>query len=330
MDDLQPPDIVRLVYVELSVTDLERAREFWVDLLGLHVSEESSSSIWLRGYSEAIHHNVILTEGEVAACSSIGYRVRSEADLDLALAWFGARGCRTADLPAGTRIGAGRTVRVEDPLGFTIDFVFEMDRVERLLRRWDLYRGAEIARIDHVNLVVPDAQAAHDQYAALGFGLAETIEGPDHLYAAWMFRKPTVHDVAFTEGEGPRLHHIGFDVGERSNILDLADTIAAKNLTCIERGPGRHGVSAAFYLYVRDPDEHRAEVYTTDYFTGDPDFEPLRWDVNDPRRRDFWGGQVVPSFYTDASPVLDLDGDEVKTAEPEHAGETVVGADGLG
>lgn len=330
MEAVAPPDIVRLMYVELTVTDVQRAREFWVDLLGLHVTEESPSSIWLRGYAEAIHHNVILTEGDVAACSSIGYRVRSEVDLDLALAWFEARGCRTQDLPAGSRVGAGRTIRVEDPLGFTVDFVFEMDRAERLLRRWDLHRGAKISRIDHINLVVPDAQAAHDLYADLGFGLAETIEGPDHLYAAWMFRKPTVHDVAFTEGLGPRLHHIGFDVGEKGNILQLADSIAAQNLTCVERGPGRHGVSAAFYLYMRDPDEHRAEVYTTDYFTGDPDYEPLRWDVEDPRRRDYWGGQVAQSFFTDAKPVLDLDGETVKTEEPGHVGEVVVGADGLG
>ena len=49
-------------------------------------------------------------------------------------------------------------------------------------------------------MVVPDVQEAHDFYAELGFGLSETIESPDHLYAAWMFRKPTVHDVAFTEG----------------------------------------------------------------------------------------------------------------------------------
>ena len=116
-------------------SDLVRAREFWIDLLGLHVTEQSSSSIWLRGYAEAIHHNVVLTEAEQAACTSIGFRVRSEADLDRALDWFGARGCRTLDLPAGSRVGAGRTVRVEDPLGFTLDFVFDMEFLAEWERR---------------------------------------------------------------------------------------------------------------------------------------------------------------------------------------------------
>ena len=34
------PDIVRCAYLELVVTDLAKSREFYVDLLGLHVTEE--------------------------------------------------------------------------------------------------------------------------------------------------------------------------------------------------------------------------------------------------------------------------------------------------
>jgi hypothetical protein len=32
-----------------------------------------------------------------------------------------------------------------------------------------------------------------------------------------------------------------------------------------------------------------AEIYTSDYYTGDPGHPVLRWDVSDPRRRDFYG-----------------------------------------
>lgn len=327
---VDPPDIIRAAYVELVVTDLARARDFWVELLGLHVTDEDSSTLWLRGYAESVHHSLILTEGPEPACRCLGYRVRTDADLDKASAWFRQRGCPVVDIPAGERHGVGRTIRTQDPLGFTLEFVHDMDKVERLLMRWDLYRGAEISRIDHLNIAVPNVQAAHDFYADLGFGLSETIESADHLYAAWMYRKPTVHDVAFTEGTGPRLHHIGFTVTESANVLRLADVIASRNESWIERGPGRHGVSAAFYLYVRDPDGHRTEVYTTDYFTGDPDHETLRWSVDDPRRRDYWGGAVVPSWYNEAMPVLDLTGELVELSSPAAVGEATVGADGLG
>ncbi len=32
-------------------------------------------------------------------------------------------------------------------------------------------------------------------------------------------------------------------------------------LANMERGPGRHGLANAFFLYVRDPDGHRIELY---------------------------------------------------------------------
>jgi catechol 2,3-dioxygenase len=99
----------------------------------------------------------------------------------------------------------------------------------------------------------------------------------------------------------------------------------------IERGPGRHGVSNAFYLYLRDPDGHRVELYTTDYFTGDPGHQPLRWSVNDPRRRDFWANPIVPSWYEEASRVLDLDGNLQPIRERKSDEQRItVGADGHG
>ena len=117
-----------------------------------------------------------------------------------------------------------------------------------------------------------------------------------------MYRKQTVHDVAFTGGAGPRLHHLGFFAHEPHSVLRMCDILGSLSLeSCIERGPGRHGVSNAFYVYLRDPDGHRLEIYTSDYYTGDPDHPVLRWSVRDPRRRDFWGNAVIPSWYSDAS-----------------------------
>jgi 3,4-dihydroxyphenylacetate 2,3-dioxygenase len=327
-----PPDIVRSAYAELIVTDLARARAFWVDLLGFVVSAEEPDALYLRGYEEFVHHSLILRTGPATACGRIGFRVRTPEDLDRAEHWYAARDCPTRRIPAGTTRGLGEAVRVRDPLGFTIELVHEMDKVERLVQRYDLRRGASISRIDHVNIAVPDVPAAYEYYAGLGFGLSETIEDADGtLYAAWMFRKQTVHDVAFTLGAGPMLHHLGFAVPESHHILGLCDTIGALDLAHhIERGPGRHGVSNAFYVYLRDPDGHRVEIYTSDYFTGDPGHEPLRWNVRDERRRDFWANPVVPGWYLGSAPVLDLDGRPVPVVDQEPTERTItVGADGF-
>jgi len=306
---LVPPDIVRAAYAELVVTDLAEARRFYVDLLGFAVSAESDTALYLRGYDELIHHNLILRAGPEAAAARLAYRVRTAADLDRAEAFFAALGSRTARVPAGATPGVGEAVRAEDPLGFTVEFFFEAAYAERLQQRYDLRRGAEPARLDHFNIVVSDVRAAYEYYTSLGFGLSETIEDDQALYAAWMFRKQTVHDMAFTGGEGPRLHHLGFFTHESHQVLRICDILGSLHAEAqIERGPGRHGVSNAFYLYLRDPDGHRVELYTSDYYTGDPGHPVLRWSVRDPRRRDFWGHPVVPSWYSEASTVLDLDG----------------------
>jgi hypothetical protein len=87
-----------------------------------------------------------------------------------------------------------------------------------------------------------------------------------------MHRKQTVHDTALTGGNGPRMHHVAFATHEKHNIIQICDKMGALRISDrIERGPGRHGVSNAFYLYILDPDGHRIEIYTQDYYTGDPD-----------------------------------------------------------
>src|SRR4051794_18082306 len=325
-----PPDIVRAAYAELVVTDLAAARAFYVDLLGFVVTLDTGTELYLRGYDELIHHSLILRAGPGPAAGRLGYRVRSAADLDQAEAFFAARGSRTARLPAGTTPGVGETVRAQDPLGFTVELFAAADWAERLQQRYDLRRGAEPARLDHFNLVVADVRAAYEYHTALGFGLSETIEDENTLYAAWMFRKPTVHDVAFTGGAGPRLHHLAFFVHESHQVLRICDILGSLRAEAqIERGPGRHGVSNAFYVYLRDPDGHRIELYTSDYYTGDPGHPVLRWSVRDPRRRDFWGHPVVESWYSEASAVLDLDGRPRPLVQPDQPAEVQVGADGF-
>ena len=66
-----PPDIVRAAYAELVVTDLGEARRFWVDLLGFVVSSSSDHALYLRGYDELIHHNLILREGRQPAAARL-------------------------------------------------------------------------------------------------------------------------------------------------------------------------------------------------------------------------------------------------------------------
>jgi catechol 2,3-dioxygenase len=316
-----PFDIVRAAHVELVVTDLARAREFYVDALGLEPTEEAPDALYLRAYEERLHHSLVLRQGPEPVMGHCSFRVASAEDLALLAELFAAWECPVTWVDAQTvERGQGLALRVQDPLGFPVEFFHAMERAECLLQRYDLYRAGHVRRFDHVNLSVPDAMAGYEHYRRLGFGLSEYIETDvtHRLAAAWLYRKQTVHDVALTSGRGPRLHHLAYTTANAAMILHLCDRLAAGGwVDSIERGPGRHGVSNAFYLYLRDPDGHRIELYEGDYFTGDPDHEPIRWSASDPRRRSWWGHHVADSWYEEGTLVARIDGGgAMELAEP--------------
>lgn len=333
MPSCPPPDIVRCAYAELVVTDLAASRAFYVDVLGLVVTEEDESTVHLRTLEEFIHHNLVLRRGPVAAAAALAYRVRAPEDLDKAVAYYSELGCRVERRREGFTTGVGDSVRVQDPLGFPIELFHDVQHVERLTWRYELHRPGALVRIDHFNQVTHDVARAVALMEGLGFRVTEDIQDAEGTtYAAWMRRKPTVHDTAMTGGDGPRLHHVAFATHEKHDIIAICDRLGALRLSDrIERGPGRHGVSNAFYLYLRDPDGHRVEIYTQDYWTGDPDNPVVTWDVHDNQRRDWWGNPVVPSWYTEASLVLDLDGVPQPVVARTDTSEMAVtiGADGF-
>lgn len=329
-----PPNVIRSAYAELVVTDLAAARWFYVDMLGLVVTAEDGNALYLRAFEEYLHHSLVLRQGPAPALAALAYRVRGPGEVDVAERYYRDLGVPVRRVPAGTTRGIGDAVRIQDPLGFPVEFFYHAQHTERLTQAYHLHPANALSRLDHFNVTVPDVRAGHAYYAGLGFGLSETIEdGDGTLYAAWLYRKQTVHDIALTGGDGPRLHHLAFAVGDRGQILHTCDILGALHREHhIERGPGRHGVSNAFYLYLRDPDGHRIELYTSDYYTGDPDNPTIRWDVHDNRRRSFWGHQVVPTWYTEASVVLDLEGNPVPVISPavRESEKALVGADGFG
>jgi catechol 2,3-dioxygenase len=185
-------------------------------------------------------------------------------------------------------------------MGIPLEFYHKMDRLPSIHQQYALYRGVKPLRIDHFNCFSPDVDASVEFYNSFGFRVTEYTEDEvsGKLWAAWMHRKGGVHDMAFTNGTGPRMHHIAFWVPTPLNIIDLLDLMASTGyVNNIERGPGRHGISNAFFLYILDPDGHRIEIYCSDYQTLDPDHEPLKWDLKDPQRQTLWGAAAPKSWF---------------------------------
>ena len=311
----QPPyDIMRSAYAELFVTDLAASEHFYVDLLGLAVSARTDDALYLRGWEERLHHSLVLRSAPAAACGRLAFRVRGESDLDAIAQDFERRDC-VVRVVEGDLLGMGRAVRVWDPFGFPLEFFYEMAQFETQLQRFDIHRGAPIMRMDHFNIHSPSCEETLAFWLQLGFRCTEYIstDGEDErITGGWLARKPSVHDIALTAGVGPRMHHVGLFVADPAGVLRACDQLAgAFHSEVIERGPGRHGVSNAFFVYLRDPDGHRIELYACDYYTGDPDHKPLRWSVNDPRCRSFYGVRAPDSWYEESSVVLGPNGEPV-------------------
>ena len=167
-----------------------------------------------------------------------------------------------------------------------------MDIVPRLMQSFDKFHGGSPQHLDHVQVAASDIQRVFDFYAPLGFRLTEYTarDGTDELWGIWLARKGNPHDIVFSNGRGPRLHHFAYTVPEVRDLIHACDVAASMGYASrMERGPGRHGIGNALFVYFRDPDGHRIELFNTHYQAIDPDVPPIRWDLTNTSRSNCGG-----------------------------------------
>ncbi|WCB95259.1 Manganese-dependent 2,3-dihydroxybiphenyl 1,2-dioxygenase [Baekduia alba] len=299
--------VTRVGHVELFSADLDRSADFYVDVLGLIETERDDDHVYLRCLEDREHHTLILTRAAGNGLGHIGFRVDDPADLDALAAAYRADGIDVVEVDAEEERAQGPAIRLRDPLGFPVEFYHRVEPVARTLRTHG-NRGP--SRLDHLNLRLPgpvDAGVAYYR-ERLGFLISEYALHPDGTtFAAWLHRKQTTHDVALVQGPGTLIHHVGLYVPESHDVLHVADRMAARGMQAqIEFGPGRHGITNAFFSYIRDPDDNRIEIYSGDYLIPDPDFEPVAWTAEEfeATGRLAWGARPPASMY-EGQPVAD-------------------------
>lgn len=297
--------LTRASHVVVTVTDLEKSRDFYRDVIGLVVTKETDDAVYLRGLEEASHHSLVLERSDLAQARRIGLRVRTSADIIAAERFFRAA---NIDYERLERDHQGDTLRFRDPVGTLIELTAEMDVVERKMQNFDEFRAGAPQRIDHYQVVTYDVQKATEFWTGLGMRMAEytATDGTDELWGTWLEVKGNTHDLVFTNGRGPRLHHFAYTVPDATSLIHAADVAGALGFGDeIDRGPGRHGLSNALFLYLRDPDQHRIELFNTHYQFIDLETPPIRWDVTDPRRAQLWGLPASNRWFFEASEFTD-------------------------
>jgi catechol 2,3-dioxygenase len=297
-----PFRITRASHVVLEVNDLDVSQRFYADVLGLILTSCDESTAFFRGIEEACHHSLVLRHTDrQPACARIGMRVLTEEDLDRAEAFFSQRHCPTAWVEAPHQ---GRTLHTTDPVGVPLELCAQMTAVPRMITEFQLHKGGCAQRIDHFQILTPHVRRACDFYMSAGFRLSEYIaaESDEVLLGVFLQRKGNPHDIVFFDGAGPRLHHFAYFTAQTHHLLLACDMAGALGFGReVERGPGRHGPGHAMYVYFRDPDGHRVELFNTQYQVMDMENQAVRWDATDHKLSFPWGLPAQRKWFEEAT-----------------------------
>ena len=297
----KPPfTVTRASHVVLRVKDLAASRDFYEQVLGLIVTAQEGEFLYLRGIEEACHHSLVLKASSTSpCCERIGLRLQTDEDLDLAFTWMRAQGLSPVfvDIPH-----QGRSLHVSDPVGVPLEFCASMPAQPRQITNFIAHRGGCAQRIDHYQILTPDVRKALGFYTSMGFRLSEYIGTSEaDVRGAFLQRKGNPHDIVFFGGDGPRLHHFAYFAPEAYQLLRACDVAGQLGFgRDVERGPGRHGPGHAMYVYFRDPDGHRVELFNTHYQIMDLENEPQRWDPGDPNISFPWGLPAQERWFHEA------------------------------
>lgn len=168
--------------------------------------------------------------------------------------------------------------------------------------------GANVRRMEHVNLMASDVRACREFWEA-GFGLRtfEIIRNDDGSEdGAWQSSTAQGHEIIYVRdhlGGRSRLHHVAFWVDSREDVLRAADLLNDAGVP-IEAGPSRHIPVQGFYLYAREPGGNRVEICSGGYLAFDPDDSPVVWTSAEYAAKPGWGARLPSTFRTYGTPPL--------------------------
>jgi catechol 2,3-dioxygenase len=295
--------VATLGHVELECTDVEASRDHFHDVLGLEESLRRDGRVYMRGWGDWDRFTLELAPAEESGLGHVALQVEEPGDLERYAERVEESGHDVRWLDPGADPGQGEAIRFSSPGGHELELYHEMERAEiPEHRRSDLKnqpqvyvdRGVGVRRIDHVNLTVPDVDAAVEWFdEVLDFQLREELVIHGERAAGWMSVSPLVHEVAFVDAEEPALNHLAFSLKAERELYRAVDVLKDRDVEIIE-GPGHHGISQAMFLYHDEPSGNEIEVFAGGYLILDPNWETVTWTEEDLPEAVAWWGETRP------------------------------------
>lgn len=303
------PEIAKLGHVALVTPDLEKSTWFFRDIVGLEETDRDADAVFLAAWGDFEHHSLSLTAGDEARLDHVGWRTARPEHVDEFAERLEEGGIGVTRVEAGEERGQGRAIRFAlAGDGHPLELYYDVDKPaaaqdRRSRLKNNAYRpydhGVSPRRIDHVNLWTADPTPSRDWLElALGFKNREAAVMGGNLVGAWMSVTSLPHDVAVMAdpgGQSNRFHHVAYHLDNWHDVLRGID-ILSENGIAIDLGPGRHGVSQAFFSYVKDPGSgHRIELFSGGFHIFDPDWETVVWEDEDMKEGlIWWGADYLP------------------------------------
>ncbi|PFO03321.1 2,3-dihydroxybiphenyl 1,2-dioxygenase [Bacillus sp. AFS076308] len=303
------PEIAKLGHIALITPNLKKSLWFFTEVLGLEETEEVNGTHYFRAWGDFEHHSLSLTQGGKSKVDHIAWRTKRPEDVGKFAEMLEAAGAKVTWVEKGVEAGQGRAIRFQLPSEHPFEIYYEMEKTKpdqerksvlknQVYKSWR--KGASPRRFDHVNLATSQDPAVIHKWLIdnLGFKLREYVDlGNGVIQAGWLSVTPLVHDIAVMaepEAETPnRLHHLAYWFDNAQDILRAADILSEYGIEFV--GPGKHGISQAIYLYVKDPgSNHRIELFSGSYLIFEPDWEPVQWTPEDLKvGLTYWGQDAV-------------------------------------
>ena len=250
--------VMRLGFVHVRETDLEKARQYYTQVLGLQEVTRQDGRYYFKCWDEYDHHSVVIENGGLGLVK-MGYKVESPDDLARIERAAQTFGLSVGRVSKGENLGQGEALRCILPSDHVLELYAEAEQPGTSVGvlnpdPWPSQQaGISPSRLDHLLLTAEDVQTTVDFFIqVLGFRMSERIVPDQHsreLLAAFLFCSNKAHDIAFVRGPNGKLHHYAFWLDSWNDILRAGDTLSRNNLT-VDMGPTRHGITRGTTIYL--------------------------------------------------------------------------------
>jgi catechol 2,3-dioxygenase len=306
-------DLAHLSHVELLTPRPEESLEYFREILGMTISGEDGSSVYLRGFGDYERSSLKLTAAPAAGVGHLAYRTHGPEALERRVSALETAGVEGAWHEGD--LGHGRAFSFLDPDGHRLELFYESERyaapaelrpaLKNQPQRYPA-RGVGVRHLDHVNFLAADpAENRVFLEQNLGLRLTEQIVLDDGAEAGvWLASNQKSYDLTYTRDltrTRGRLHHIAFFVDQREDVLRAADIFLEHGIV-MESGPHKHAIQQTFFLYTWEPGGNRVEICSGGFLIFAPDHEVVVWSQAERSKGQAWGMQTVPTFHIKGTP----------------------------